>query len=74
MPLLRFAERSSKEPRLTADKRTLVDRDTFSSSFSAFTHGAFSSFDEKNWANIFVAGGAVLAALLPLEAHTQQHT
>ena len=54
------------------DKRTLTDRATFKTAFNAFTHGAFENFDAALWDNVMVAGGAVLASLLPLEENFQR--
>ena len=54
------------------DKRTIVDRATFQTAFKAFTHGVFEGFDADLWDNVLVAGGAVLASLLPLDTNWQR--
>jgi hypothetical protein len=43
------------------DPDSIVDRVTFLSRWNSFTHNAFTGV---NWDNIFVAGGAVLGALI----------
>ena len=53
------------------DKRTIVDRVSFQAAFKAFSHGLLSEFEASLWENVLVAGGAVLASLLPLEVNWQ---
>jgi hypothetical protein len=43
-----------------------VDRATFLDQFRMFTCSMFEGWDESLWSNVLVAGGAVLASLLPL--------
>ncbi|KAI9024784.1 hypothetical protein DFJ74DRAFT_56354 [Hyaloraphidium curvatum] len=47
--------------------KAIVDRATFKRQFSALTSNLFDSFPEKLWENVLIAGGSVLAALLPLD-------
>ena len=44
-----------------------MDRLTFEAAFAAFSHGLLRDFEASMWENVLVAGGAVLASLLPLE-------
>ena len=53
------------------DKRTIVDRVSCQAAFKAFSHGLLSEFEASLWENVLVAGGAVLASLLPLEVNWQ---
>ncbi|OZJ04813.1 hypothetical protein BZG36_02356 [Bifiguratus adelaidae] len=45
-----------------------VDRQTFLSRFAVFTEGSLSTFTQDDWQNVLVAGGSVLACLLPVPA------
>ncbi len=71
-PLIFELENGPKHPRLTVVGHTAVDRATFVEQFRLFTVGAFERFKEEDWSNILVAGGAVLASVLPLEARWPQ--
>jgi hypothetical protein len=42
-----------------------VDEPTFKEQLQMFTWGLFSDWDDTLWANVLLAGGAVLASLLP---------
>ena len=53
----------------TAGSRTTVDEETFKTNLETFTWGLLSDFDETLWSNVLVAGGAVLASLMPPEGN-----
>lgn len=55
------------EAQLSLTKRCVVDARTFISQFRDFTCGVFEGMAPELWANVAVAGGAALAALLPLD-------
>jgi hypothetical protein len=48
-----------------------VDKQTFLHQFGVFTEGSPASFMPDDWKNVLVAGGSVLACLLPVPAHVQ---
>lgn len=60
-----------KDRRLTGAAAMAESMDQFRASFNIFTEGALSQFTPAHWNNVVVAGGAVLASLLPLPAHAQ---
>ncbi|KAI5810060.1 hypothetical protein DFH27DRAFT_521680 [Peziza echinospora] len=45
--------------------RATVPRNEFSTNFGTFTGGRFDSFCEGDWANVIVAGSAVLSSIMP---------
>jgi hypothetical protein len=49
--------------RRTPGASSIVDEETFARQFSAFTSGLFDDWEAALWANVLVAGGAVLACL-----------
>jgi hypothetical protein len=52
-------------PPVAVGDSTIVSEATFKSNFDLFTEGALRYLD---WSNVFVAGGSVLACLMPLDA------
>ena len=55
------------EAQLSLTKRCVVDKRTFATQFRDFTSGIFEGMSPDLWANVIVAGGAVLGACLPLD-------
>ena len=49
-----------------------VDKQTFLHQFAVFTEGSFASFIPADWENVLIAGGSVLACLMPVPAHVQE--
>ena len=67
MPLL-LESALFRSPRLVEcghNSSPVVGHATFVENFDCYTGGAFRCFTEGDWANLVVAGGAVLAALTP---------
>lgn len=53
-------------PRTLCGDSTVADFADFKARFETITGGAFSAFDDEDWANSVVAGGAVVLALTPM--------
>lgn len=55
-------------PRILSNRSagSVVDAALFKTQFDAFTASLFAGWDAEMWANVLVAGGAVLASLLPV--------
>lgn len=64
----------AKDDRLTASGSTAVGCGVFLKHFEIFTGGALTAMTQSAWANVIVAGGAVLAAALPPEGVWRQMT
>ena len=56
-----------RDEALTNDGKTIVPQALFEEQFGLFTGGAFAKMTPSLWANVVVAGGAVLGSLMPLE-------
>jgi hypothetical protein len=56
-----------EDDRLAPGGRTVVGRALFAEQFAAFSCNAFGAMTPDSWSNVIVAGGSVVASLLPLE-------
>lgn len=61
-----------KDDRVDACGSTAATLTVFLSQFDSFTSFAFAAMTPAAWSNVVVAGGAVLASLMPLEACFRQ--
>ena len=75
LPTRKEAKKTSKEPILFAwlqkppkddkPRPAANDRATFLEAFDGFTSSMFKDWDSELWQNVLVAGGSVLASILP---------